>query len=152
MRKRLGVIVLGAIVISFIIVIFLYYQIPKVKEFIDANTTLVAFLSLLIAIPPFLHLFLSERKKTERETTEKEVSEKETTKKGVSEEDQIEKEISTITSPISGLCIGRDTELSQLEKDLKHKNVLLIKGIAGIGKTTLGHEFRDILEKKGYHR
>ena len=59
-------------------------------------------------------------------------------------------EEATISSLISGLCIGRDTELSQLETDLAHKNVLLIKGIPGIGKTTLGLKFRDILEEKGY--
>ncbi len=53
-------------------------------------------------------------------------------------------------SPISGLCLGRDTELSQLEKGLTYKNILLIKGIPGIGKTTLGVKFRDILEKKGH--
>ncbi|MGC1120406.1 MAG: tetratricopeptide repeat protein [Candidatus Methanofastidiosia archaeon] len=57
----------------------------------------------------------------------------------------------TVSSPTSGLCLGRDTELSQLEKDVTSKNVLLIKGIAGIGKTTLGLKFRDTLEKRGYH-
>jgi tetratricopeptide (TPR) repeat protein len=56
----------------------------------------------------------------------------------------------TIPSPISRLCLGRATELKKLETDLTHKNVLLIKGIAGIGKTTLGLKFRDILEEKGY--
>lgn len=74
MRKKLGVIVLGAIVILFIIVTFLYYQIPNVKELIDVNASLVAFFCFLMAIPPFLYLFLSEEKKTERETTEKEES------------------------------------------------------------------------------
>jgi tetratricopeptide (TPR) repeat protein len=151
MRKRLGVIVLGAIVILFIIVAVLYYQVPRVKESIDDNTALVTFLGLLvaflgflIAIPPFLHLYLDKKKKTERKTIEKEVSEKET-----SEKNHIKEKI-TISSPISGLCIGRDTELKKLETDLTHKNVLLIKGIAGIGKTTLGLKFRDILEEKGY--
>ncbi len=61
------------------------------------------------------------------------------------------KEEIPVYSSISGLCLGRDSELSQLEKDLTHKNVLLIKGIPGIGKTTLGLKFRDILEKKGHH-
>jgi tetratricopeptide (TPR) repeat protein len=62
----------------------------------------------------------------------------------------LEKKITTILSPVSRLCIGRDTELSHLEEDLKHKYIHLIKGIAGIGKTTLGLKFRDRLKEKGY--
>ncbi|MGC1120327.1 MAG: tetratricopeptide repeat protein [Candidatus Methanofastidiosia archaeon] len=62
----------------------------------------------------------------------------------------LEHKVTTILSPISRLCLGRDQELSQLEKDLEHKNILLIKGIAGIGKTTLGLKFRDKLEERGY--
>ncbi|KYK37619.1 MAG: hypothetical protein AYK19_00005 [Theionarchaea archaeon DG-70-1] len=62
----------------------------------------------------------------------------------------LESKITTILSPISRLCLGRDTKISQLENDLKHTNILLIKGIAGIGKTTLGIKFRDRLEEKGY--
>jgi len=91
----------------------------------------------------------------EKETIEKIIDEKETTEKEIIEKEEIKEDYSKkeigISSQISGLCLGRDTELSQLEKDLTHKNVLLIKGIAGIGKTTLGLKFRDILEEKGYH-
>ena len=56
----------------------------------------------------------------------------------------------TIPSPSAELCLGRKTELINLEKDVTCKNVLLIKGVPGIGKTTLGLTFRDILEEKGY--
>ena len=145
MRKRLGVIVLGAIVILFIIVIVLYYQVPRVKEVIDVNAALVTLLGLLgtllgILIAIFLWLYPSqnEKEKTEEKTTEE------------IDEETIKEKITTILSPISGLCIGRDTELRKLEEDLTHKNILLIKGIAGIGKTTLGLKFRDIVKEKGY--
>ena len=134
MRKRSGAIIFITIVI---IIIVLYYQIPVVKEFIDANTALVTFLSALIGIFIGWYSLQSEKKKTKKETEE-------------IDEETIKKKITTILSPISGLCIGRDTELKKLETDLTHKNVLLIKGIAGIGKTTVGLKFRDILEEKGY--
>ena len=143
MRKRSGAIIFITIVI---IIIVLYYQIPVVKEFIDANTALVTFLSALIGVFLWWYSFQSEKKKTEKVIIEEETGEKTTEK---IDEETIKEKI-TISSPISGLCIGRDTELKKLETDLTHKNVLLIKGIAGIGKTTLGLKFRDILEEKGY--
>jgi len=141
MRKRSGAIIIVIILVTIVIIsIVCYHLVPAVKEFIDANTALATFLGLLIGIPSFLYLLyllLSEKKKPEP------------VKKGKTEKDHFE-EIK-IPSPISGLCLGRDTELSQLETDLTHKNILLIRGIAGIGKTTLGLEFRDTLEQKGYH-
>jgi len=126
MRKRTGGIIFIIFVIAFI---GSYYTVPKFKMFVDANTALVTSLGVLIGV--FLWWYSNQsEKKTQEET--------------------LEKKITTILSPISGLCLGRDTELSQLENDLKHKNVLLIKGIAGIGKTTLGLKFRDRLKEKGY--
>jgi len=129
MRKRSGAIIFSAIVIT----VVCYYLVPVVRGFIDTNTALVTVLGFMIGIPSLLYLLLSEKKKSEE-----------------IQEETLEKKITTILSPISGLCLGRDTELSKLEKDLKHKNVLLIKGIAGIGKTTLGLKFKDRLKKKGY--
>jgi len=126
MRKRTGGIIFIIFVIAFI---GSYYTIPTFKIFVDANTALVTSLGVLIAIFS-LWYFLPNEKKTQEEI--------------------LENKITTILSPISGLCLGRDTELSQLEKDLKHKNILLIKGIAGIGKTTLGIKFKDRLKEKGY--
>ena len=142
MRKRSGAIIFITIVI---IIIVLYYQVPVAKEFIDANTTLVTFLSALIGIFLWWYSLQSEKKKPKKVIIEEETEE--TTEK--IDEETIKEKI-TISSPISGLCIGRNTELKKLETDLTHKNVLLIKGIAGIGKTTLGLKFRDILEEKGY--
>ena len=141
MRKRSGAIIIVIILVTIVIIsIVCYHLVPAVKEFIDANTALATFLGLLIGIPSFLYLLyllLSEKKKPEP------------VKKGKTEKDHFE-EIK-IPSPSSGLCLGRDTELSQLETGLTHKNILLIKGIPGSGKTTLGLELRDTLEQKGYH-
>ncbi|MBU7027165.1 MAG: tetratricopeptide repeat protein [Theionarchaea archaeon] len=141
MRKRSGAIIIVIILVTIVIIsIVCYHLVPAVKEFIDANTALATFLGLLIGIPSFLYLLyllLSEKKKPEP------------VKKGKTEKDHFE-EIK-IPSPVSGLCLGRDTELSRLETGLTHKNILLIKGIPGSGKTTLGLELRDTLEQKGYH-
>ena len=62
MRKRSGAIIFITIVI---IIIVLYYQVPVAKEFIDANTTLVTFLSALIGIFLWWYSLQSEKKKTE---------------------------------------------------------------------------------------
>ena len=68
MRKRSGAIIFIAIVI---IVIVLYYLVPAVKAFIDANTALVTFLGVLIGIFIGWYSLQSEKKKIEKETTKK---------------------------------------------------------------------------------
>ncbi len=130
MRKRTGGIIFIIFVIAFI---GSYYTVPTLKMFVDANTALVTSLGVLIGV--FLWWYSNQSEKKESE----EIQEK-----------TLENKITTILSPISGLCLGRDTELSQLENDLNHKNILLIKGIAGIGKTTLGLKFKDRLRKEGH--
>ena len=131
MRKRSGAIIFSAIVITVIVMFCLF---PVVREFIDAIAALVTLIGVLITIFTVLHPSENEKEKAEKETIGE----------GAREEVHIEEEIH-IPSPISGLCLGRDTELSKLEEDLTRKNVLLIKGIAGIGKTTLGLKFRGVL-------
>ncbi|MBU7046253.1 MAG: tetratricopeptide repeat protein [Theionarchaea archaeon] len=139
MRKRTGGIIFVIILIVFIAS---YYTISAFNQFVDDNAALVTALSILLAI--FLW-WLSRNENINLKPPDN------ITKTEEKIQETLEKEVAAILSPVSSLCIGRDTELSQLEKDVTHKNVLLIKGIAGIGKTTLGLKFRDILEKKGYH-
>ena len=119
-----------------------YYTISAFNQFVNDNAALVTALSIFLGI--FLW-WLSKK----GETPLKPHEDTTTSAKEIPQED-LEKDIAAILSPVSSLCVGRDTELSQLEKDLSHTNILLIKGIPGIGKTTLGLKFRDILERKGY--
>ena len=152
MRKRSGAIIFSAIVI---VIIVLYYVVPVAKEFIDANTALVTFLGVLVGIFIGWYSLQSEKKENEKDHAKEEImefkkeKEKLTTGIEIIEKETIRKKVSDAS--ISGLCLGRDTELITLEKKLTQKSVVLIKGIAGIGKTTLGLKFRDILEEKGYH-
>ncbi|MGD2248852.1 MAG: hypothetical protein PVF58_10645 [Candidatus Methanofastidiosia archaeon] len=143
MRKRNGAMAFVIIVIIFIIG---YYISPIFKGFVDDNTALATFLGGLLTI--FLSWYFSrEPKKTLKEES-KEISKKEPEE--ISKKD-MEIKIEAILSPVSGLCLGRENELSILSKDINQKNILVIKGIPGIGKTTLGLKFKDILEEKGYN-
>ncbi|MBU7045615.1 MAG: tetratricopeptide repeat protein [Theionarchaea archaeon] len=144
--------------------------VPVAKDFIDANTALVTFLGVLVGIFIGWYSLQSEKKESKKEVIEKEINEMKEHEKDHTREEIMEfkkeKEIETTDSEIiekekirtkvsdasiSGLCLGRDTELVTLEKNLTQKNVIIIKGIVGIGKTTLGLKFRNILEEKGYH-
>lgn len=111
-----------------VLLIVLYHVSPIVEQFVKNYAALLTLLGVLLAI----FLFFSQEGGKER------ISRK-----------ILETRINASLSPIVGLCLGREKELSGLGKDLKNRNVLLIKGIAGIGKTTLGLKFKDKLEKKG---
>ncbi len=126
MSKRTGIIVF--IVIVFLIMVF-YHIFPAVEQFVNDYAALLTLLGVLLALFFFFYSQHNEKEKISREI--------------------LETKINTVLSPIAGLCLGREKELLDLEEDSSHKNVLLIKGIAGIGKTTVGLKFRDRLEKGG---
>jgi len=88
MRKRSGAIIFSAIIFSaiIIIVIVLYYLVPVVKVFIDANTALVTFLGVLIGIFIGWYSLQSEKKKIEKEIIGKEEIPEETLKKEIDAE------------------------------------------------------------------
>jgi ATP/maltotriose-dependent transcriptional regulator MalT len=127
MKKRTGAVVF---ICAIILLIIGYHLVPIVRRYIVIYGALIALLGILLML--FLHWISLQ------------------SGKGKPSKEIIESRIDAILSPIAGLCLGRDTELSQLERDLENKNILLIKGIAGIGKTTLGRKFRDTLKEKGY--
>jgi tetratricopeptide (TPR) repeat protein len=127
MRKRTG----GGIAFITITIVFVgsHYAFPKFNYVVNVTANLVTDLGVLVTFFLWWYSNQSEKKPQEK---------------------SLERKLVTILSPISDLCIGRSIELSQLEKDLEHRNVLLIKGIPGIGKTTLGRKFKERLDMKGY--
>lgn len=126
MSRRTGAIVFISIVI---LLIGFYHISPMFEQFVNNYAELLTLLGVLLTIFFFFYSQEYGKEKISREI--------------------LETKINTVLSPIAGLCLGREKELSDLEEDLNHKNVLLIKGIAGIGKTTLGLKFKDRLEKRG---
>jgi tetratricopeptide (TPR) repeat protein len=136
--------ILGIIAVLLIVT---YYFFPDLRGLILAIAAIVTILGFLLAIiKPSIEKkeILQEIREILKEKKDKDKKDKETEKKEIPQDKE------PILSPVVTLCIGREKILSNLEDNLTHKNILLIKGIAGIGKTTIGRTLKERLEKKGY--